>query len=173
MLQTPWAITLALLLGLILLQTSPAQATEVDYLRDCEPYYAEGNPNSSWSYLACIKIVHDTIADVVYATASVSTRTPGVLVGIKALHLDIRDVTIDKTILVKTGAGIDADHLQPRWDTTTTEVFDCDQRLRGAIAFKATVGTHAKWPNGVYSPNQNTIAKTGKVVDQVAIPTCQ
>jgi hypothetical protein len=170
MLQTPLAITLAFLLGMMLLQTSPAQATEVDYLRHCKRYYAEGNPKSSWNYLACVKIVYDTEADVVYATASVATRTPGVLVGIKALHLDIRDVIIDKTIQVKTGAGVDEDHLQPRWDTTTTEVFDCDQRLGGAIAFAATVGTHAKWPNGVYSPNQNT-KYTG--VDQVAIPACQ
>ena len=165
MLQTSLAITLALLLGVVLLQTSPAQAAKVDYLRHCEPYHAEGNPDSPWGYTACVKIVHDTEADEVYATASVSTTTPGVTVGIRALHLEV--VTLGNTI-IKMAPGKKPD---ASWHTTMTDAFDCDERV-GAIAYKAIVGTDAYWPNGVYSPNQNTIARDGPV-DQVAIPACQ
>jgi hypothetical protein len=140
-------VVLLLLAAILVVPSTPAHAEDLG--RNCERYYAQGNPDSPWRYTACVKLIYNSSTNRMVATASVSSSTPGIRIRVYALRMFVEDER-GNSVAIRTAptTGFHSDGFA----STTTSSFTCN----GAYVFAAIEGTDAYWPNGVYSPVQNT-----------------
>jgi hypothetical protein len=116
-----------------------AQAGEA--ARNCDRYYAQGNPDSSWYFTVCVKLVHDPNTHDWWATASLSSPTPGI-----RLYLDEEWMRV-------TGIGTYYMNTSTRRGQGTDFVTAITYKSRcgGGHYFTGYARGHARWPNGVTS----------------------
>jgi hypothetical protein len=131
----------------MLLLPTAAHADEAG--RNCKRYWAQGIVGHPWNYEACVKIIYNPDNNDMQATGKVTSSTPGIRIRVYALRLYVEDER-GNTVAIRSAptTGFHTDGFA----STTTSVFDCT----GAYVVSATIGTDAYWPNGVYSPVQNT-----------------
>jgi len=113
--------------------------------RHCEPYYAQGDTSSPWHFTVCVKLIHDPNAHEWWATASISSTTPGI-----RLYLDDEYIYMD--VFSQYGT---VGELNPvtRFGTGSDFVtaITYKQPCSGQQNLGGTAGGHAIWPNGVRS----------------------
>jgi hypothetical protein len=109
--------------------------------RNCKTFYAGGDPSSSWGFTVCVKLVHEPADHIWYATASVSSTTPGISLQISKIVMTYStggSVNLDSGTL--RGAGTS-------FVSASTGLINC----HGAVTLGGTATGYAYWPNGVRS----------------------
>jgi hypothetical protein len=111
--------------------------------RNCGTFYAQGDPSSGWGFTICVKLVHDPNAHTWWATASVTSTTPGISLFLSELEMRYAfGGTSGKTQL----SSVDG-------QGSSTFVTGSTNRpwCSGSVSLDATAKGFARWPNGVGS----------------------